>query len=75
MIMRQQIHEMPDYNNASVNIHYRLNIAPKTNSGKSIKETTLETEGPLSEKDEVKKAEQRTMNEQKKLNKKSGKNK
>lgn len=36
---------------------------------KSIKEESLETEGPLSEKDEVKKAEQRTMEQQKKVEK------
>lgn len=41
-----------------------------TQARKSIKESTLETEGPLSEKDEVKQAEQRTMDEQKKIEKK-----
>jgi len=40
---------------------------------KSIKESTLETEGPLPEKDEVKKAEQRTMEQQKKIDKKQPK--
>ena len=41
-----------------------------TQARKSIKESTLETEGPLSEKDEVKQAEQRTMEQQKKVEKK-----
>lgn len=36
---------------------------------KSIKEEKLETEGPLAEKDEVKKAEQRTMEQQTKVEK------
>lgn len=46
-----------------------LNMHPR----KSIKENRLETEGPLSEKDEVKKAEQRTMELQKKVDKKQPK--
>ncbi|HEY0667775.1 MAG TPA: hypothetical protein VGD22_06340 [Sphingobacteriaceae bacterium] len=44
-----------------------------THARKSIKESTLETEGPLSEKDEVKQAEQRTMEQQKKVEKKQPK--
>ena len=41
-----------------------------TQARKSIKESSLETERPLSEKDEVKQAEQRTMEQQKKVEKK-----